>query len=69
MEIKIHKEEDGGYSVYRKEGKRWKYWLPESDIDCRGDEFYNFFRSAKAAENAARRAKEKLEEKDIILDI
>ena len=69
MQIKIHREDDG-YSVYRKVGSRWKYWLPKSDVDVRNDECFNFFKTKKAAEYAARKEKAREEaEEDTIIEI
>lgn len=69
MKIKIHKENENGYVVYRKVGSKWRFWLPEEQVDCRGDRYYDYYKTAKAAEKAARKEKQFLEENDRILDI
>lgn len=71
MKIKISKVSNAfGWEVYRKVGKKWKYWLPEPEINCRGDEWYPYFTTAKMAEKAARKAKAALDaDGDKILEI
>lgn len=72
IKIKIHHEEDGGFSVKRMVGKHWKHWLPTPSFDPRGDEYYEYFKTMKAAEKAARAEKKRLEEKmspDVVMTI
>lgn len=71
MRIKIHKENENGWAVYRLVGGKWKWWLPELHRDQRGDEYLCIlYKHAAEAEAAARKAKELIaRESDKILDI
>ena len=70
MKIKIHKENEHGWAVYRKVGGKWKWWLPKIQHDQRGDEYCSLYKNAAEAEAAARENKDLIaRESDKILDI
>ena len=69
MKIRIRKE-GWGYCVDKHVGSYWKHWLPKAYATVRGEELYDYYKTPKEAENAARQEKEKMEgERDIILEI
>lgn len=53
MKIQISSVKCGGYKVEKWCNNKWKYWLPKPSIDCRGDEYYDYYKTVKSAKNAA----------------
>lgn len=51
-------------------GYMWKRWLPKAIGVIRGEEIYNYYKTPKQAERAARAEKKRMEnDKDIIMEI
>jgi hypothetical protein len=69
MKIRISSVNCGGYKVEKWHINKWKYWLPKPSIDCRGDEYYDYYKTVKSAKNAAIKAKKLETSEKYIYDI